>query len=339
MCKAITYKYRLKDSNLARFLGRKAGAVNFVWNYANEISSLAWKRDRRWLSGFDMCYLVAHTSKELELHGHTIQAVVQEHEKKRQYVKRSKLRWRTGKKNLGWIPFKSAGIKIDGDRVRYCGRWMRFWNSRELPVRVRCGAFVQDAKRNWYVNFVCDVPEVEQTESKSEVGIDLGFKTQISCSDGIKYERENQTRKYANKLAIAQRAGQKKRVTNIHAKMRNIRNDFNHKASTELVKRHSSIKVGNVSSKAMIARKKGWAKSALDSSWSSFKTMLLYKASRHSVDYQEVNEAWSSVTCSGCRARTGPRGLSSLGVREWQCSNCGVSHDRDINAARNICYA
>jgi len=339
MCKIITYKYRLKDSNLGAFLGRKAGAVNFVWNYANETSALAWKRDKRWLSGFDMCSLVAYTSKELELQGETIQAVVQEHASKRGKVKRSKLKWRSGKKNLGWIPFKSEGVRVVDDAVKYQGRWMRFWNSRELPGRVRCGSFIQDASRRWYVTFVCDAPEVEQTKTGTTVGIDLGFKTQIACSDGVKYQRPNTTKKYEDKLAIAQRAGHKKRATTIHNKIKNVRSDFNHKASAELVKRHSIIKVGNVSSKAMIARKKGFAKSATDAGWYQFKTLLQYKASRHGVEFKVVNEAWSTVTCSACGFRTGPKGLSALDVRAWECSNCGVSHDRDINAARNISHA
>lgn len=338
MCSTLTYKYRIKESNCSSQLSKMAGACNFVWNYANETSRLAWKRDRRWLSGFDMCYLVINTAKELGLHSHTIQAVVQEHAKKRDKHRKSKLRWRSGKRSLGWIPFKSGGVKVEDDKVRYCKKWFKFWKSRELPGRIRTGCFVQDARRRWYVCFTVDAPEVEPTKTGTEIGIDLGFKTQITCSDGVKYERENQTRKYADKLAVAQRAGQKKRVSNLHAKIKNVRHDFNHKASTEIVKRHESVKVGNVSSKAMIARKKGFAKSALDSSWSSFKEMLRYKASRHGVIFKEVNEAWSTVTCSDCGERYGPSGLGSLGVRAWQCSNCGMSHDRDINAARNICY-
>jgi len=337
MSNIITYKYRIKDSNAAKVLNRMAGACNYVWNYANETSALAWKRDHRWLSGFDINNLTTGTSKELGIHGQTIQAVVEEHAKNRGQYKKSKLRWRSGKKSLGWIPFKEKCVQIEGDIVCYLGHKFRFWNSRDLPGRVHTGCFVQDARRRWYVCFKVEAPEVEQTKTGTEVGIDLGFKTQITCSDGVKYERENQTRKYAEKLAVAQRAKQKKRVKNIYAKMKNVRNDFNHKASSELVKRHELIKVGNVSSKAMVARKKGWAKSATDSSWSSFKSMLLYKARRHGVEYQEVNEAWSSVTCSDCGLRTGPRGLSSLGVRAWQCSNCGASHDRDVNAAQNIC--
>jgi len=64
--------------------------------------------------------------------------------------------------------------------------------------------------------------------------------------------------------------------------------------------------------------------------------MLSYKALRLGITYQEVNERFSTVTCSGCKARTGPKGQAELGVRSWECSGCGVSHERDVNAAQNI---
>lgn len=77
------------------------------------------------------------------------------------------------------------------------------------------------------------------------------------------------------------------------------------------------------------------AKSVSDASWADFKSMLAYKAIALGVDYHEVNEMFSTVTCSTCLKRTGPSGLSALGVREWTCA-CGATHNRDVNAASNI---
>lgn len=335
----LTYKFRIKDSNVRNKLSKLSGSVNFVWNYANATSMLAWKRDRRWLSGFDMCNLTATTSKEIGLHSQTIKLIAQEHFIRRRKTKRSKLKWRSGKKNLGWIPFTASGVKVVDAKVRYCGHWYNFWKSRNLPDKIRTGCFVQDARKRWYVCFVCTAPAVVQTTTGTSIGIDLGFKTQVTCSDGIKYERKNLTREYEKKLAIAQKAKQKKRIKNIHSKIKNKRLDFNHKASTEIVKRHELIKIGNISPKKMIARKKGWAKSTIDSSWFQFKEMLRYKASRHGVFFSEVNEYRSTVICSCCGSRTGPSGLNALGVRAWQCAKCGTLHDRDVNAARNILNA
>lgn len=64
--------------------------------------------------------------------------------------------------------------------------------------------------------------------------------------------------------------------------------------------------------------------------------MLLYKAIRHGMVVKVVSEKFSTVTCSNCFSKTGPSGLSDLGVRQWECSSCGENHDRDVNASRNI---
>jgi len=51
-----------------------------------------------------------------------------------------------------------------------------------------------------------------------------------------------------------------------------------------------------------------------------------------------VNESFSSRICSFCKGNTGPKGVADLGIRSWICTECGVSHDRDINSARNILF-
>jgi hypothetical protein len=53
----------------------------------------------------------------------------------------------------------------------------------------------------------------------------------------------------------------------------------------------------------------------------------------------EVSEAWTTQTCSCCGSRDSserPKGIAGLGIREWDCDDCGTVHDRDVNAARNI---
>lgn len=119
----------------------------------------------------------------------------------------------------------------------------------------------------------------------------------------------------------------------LNAKISNRRKDFLHKLSTRLVTRQGAIFVGNVSSTALSQTK--MAKSVLDSGWGMLKTMLQYKSDHAGVWFEEVNEAYSTQTCSVCHARSGPKGLEGLGIRSWECA-CGASHDRDVNAARNI---
>src|ERR1700681_3996125 len=80
------------------------------------------------------------------------------------------------------------------------------------------------------------------------------------------------------------------------------------------------------------------AKAVLDAGWSSFRSMLRYKATAHGAGYEEVNESFSTRVCSSCASETGPKGIADLGIRSWICSECGMSHDRDINSALNILF-
>jgi transposase len=74
----------------------------------------------------------------------------------------------------------------------------------------------------------------------------------------------------------------------------------------------------------------------LDSGWGMLKGFLEYKSQQAARTFEVVNERNTSVTCSACGALSGPRGVNGLIVRSWVCRDCGESHDRDVNAARNI---
>jgi IS605 OrfB family transposase len=122
----------------------------------------------------------------------------------------------------------------------------------------------------------------------------------------------------------------------MHAKIKNRRKDTMHKFSTMLTQEYGVIFVGNVSSKGLIQTK--MAKSTLDAGWSSLKTMLEYKSAYAGVVFEEVNEAYTTQTCSCCKSinSNSPKGRAGLRIREWICSDCGSVNDRDLNAARNI---
>ena len=94
----------------------------------------------------------------------------------------------------------------------------------------------------------------------------------------------------------------KARVRAIHAKIANTRMNALHQFSSELVKRSGAIFVGNVSSEAMVKTK--MAKSTLDGGWSMFKTMLEYKCSHAGIVFGEVNESYTTQTCSCCGGAT-----------------------------------
>lgn len=328
-----TFKFRLKNTGV-NHLSKMSDSVNFVWNYCNDVSVEYLDKHYKWLSGYNLDSLTGGCSKQLLINSKTVQLVCHEFATRRIQFKKRKLSWRSKKRSLGWIPFNEQSIKIKQGLAVYNKHKFRFWKSREIEGEIKCGSFNQDSKGNWYVNFVCEVPDLPKIKDNREVGIDLGLKTLATLSDGTKISRENLTNKYASKLAMAQRANKKKQVKNINAKMKNIRKDFNHKETTKLINSYGTIFVGDVSPSKL--RKTQMSKSVSDAAWGSFKSMLAYKAIALGVEYKEVKETFSTVTCSTCFERSGPSGLSALGVREWQCSKCGTIHDRDVNAAKNI---
>lgn len=327
----LTFQYRIKDSVTKKNLEAMARAVNYVWNYCNETSFKALRYDSKWLSSYDLNNLTSGSSKELNLHSQTVQAIAEEYVTRRRQFKKRKLRWR-GKKSLGWIPFKASGVKVFGDKVKFSGKEFRFWKTRELG-KIKAGAFCQDARGRWYVNFQCEAPE-QLSAGVRVIGVDLGCKDQLVCSDGEKHTRENLTKTHELKLAKAQRAGHKKQAANIHAKIAHKRKDWAHKTTTNLVKSSKIIVVGDIGSKKLMQTK--MAKSIADAGFSQIKSMLAYKAIKHQIDCKIISENGTTLTCSSCLQKTGPSGLSGLSVREWECSGCHSHHDRDINAALNI---
>ena len=136
-----------------------ASAINYVWNYCNEVSLLAFRRDKTFLSAYDLHKLTAGTSKDLRLSADTIQQVCTEYVTRRRQFKKIKLKWRSRKRSLGWIPFKAAYIRLQGDSVTYRGHRFRLWLSRPVEGIIKTGSFTQDACGRWYVNVQCEVPD------------------------------------------------------------------------------------------------------------------------------------------------------------------------------------
>jgi len=158
-----------------------------------------------------------------------------------------------------------------------------------------------------------------------------------------KLRKLGHTRK-ADKLAAKMKARAAKapkqikgssRVKAIHRQIVNKRTDDLHKFSRKLVNGNAAIFVGDVNAKAM---QKLFGKSSADASWGRLKTTLKYKCDHAGVIFEEINEAYTTQACSrcGCIPDSSPKGRAGLVIREWACSDCGATHDRDVNAARNI---
>lgn len=331
----LTYKFRLRDTATSE-LNRQARAVNMVFNYCNERQKEAVNKGRKWLSKYDLQKLTAGSSKELDIHAHTIQGVCHQYERSRTQHKKAWLKWRSNKKSLGWVPFNQGHVTYKNGAFYFRGREYKAWVTRDLKdgQRFAAGSFNQDSQGRWYINLPVDVEQVQTTATDS-IGIDLGLKDLATLSNGRKIERQSWYRRMEQRIATAQRARHKKQKKKLHAKVKSQRSDFLHKESSRLVKEHGAIFVGNVKPSAIA--KTNMSKSSFDAGWAMFKQQLQYKAIRHGVLFAEVNEAHTTQTCSECGEipQEAPKGITGLGIRHWTCL-CGASHDRDVNAAKNI---
>lgn len=331
-----TYQFRIKDANKIKELKQMSYDVNMVWNHCNEFIRKRWKESRKYTSKYSLDPLTKGSSGFLKINSQSVQMVAYELADSLKQFKKP-IRFRSKKKSLGWIPFQGQTFKFHGNSFVYNKKIYKIWKSRDLPINsvIKCGSINEDSRGRWYVNIQIETNELQEKALINEaVGVDLGLKTLATCSDGVVYDRANLTKKYEQKLAKAQKYGKKRQAKKIHSKIKNSRMDFNHKVSHDLVKTYATVIVGDVSSSKLIKTK--MAKSVHDAGWSQLKMFLKYKAIRHSGTFLEVNERYSTVTCSSCLNKTGPSGLSNLKIREWSCNICGSLHDRDVNAAQNI---
>lgn len=331
----VTWKYRIKDRSARKALRRYAYAVNQVWNWCCaqqrdvEARYRAGAPKRKWATHFDLAKQCRGAGAELGVHQQTVQEVCRQFAQARDKA-RGAPRFRSSfgaKRALGWVPFQAQSRQIEGNSVTYLGKRYRFWEgNRRLPANAKGGAFVEDALGRWYV---CFHVEVEARQGgNAEVGIDLGLKSLATLSDGRKIEAPRIYRCHEQRLATAQRSHNRQRVRRLHAKIKNCRRDFLHKLTTQLAREHALIAVGNVSSKQLA--KTRMAKSVLDAGWSTFRALLKYK----SAGYVEVDEKFTTQSCSECGSIAGPKGRAGLNKRSWDCPHCGASHDRDVNSAR-----
>jgi putative transposase len=330
----LTFHYRIK--NLTGFLNGCARKVNYVWNYCNDVQRQAVKAHRQWLGKFDLSYLTAGSSKVLEVSSHTVRGTCFEYATRRASSKKPWLRWR-GKKSLGWVPLATLNLKynVKAHTFTFMGNEFRVYEGRPFQGKICCGSnFSQDSRGRWFLNVVTEIEECPLRPGNESVGIDLGLKDFATLSNGVKISGPKATSKYARKLAIAQRANKLKKVKKIYCKIKDVRKDFHHKESTKIIKQFNNVAVGDVSPKSL--SKTNLAKSVNDAGWSSFRNMLRYKAIRFGATFKEVTENYSTQTCHICGVISGPKGLAGLNKREWTCSGCGVTHDRDVNAACNI---
>lgn len=226
---------------------------------------------------------------------------------------------------------------------------------RQPQGELRSATISRHASGKYYLSLLCKEEIQKLPKTNRSVGIDLGITDFAILSDGQKIDNQRFTSEMEQKLKREQRklsrrgmrakkAGkklseaknyqkQKCKVARMHEKVKNQRNDFLNKLSTDLIKNHDVICIEDLHTKGLLRNHK-LSKNISDVSWSSFVTKLQYKANWYGREIIKVDRWYpSSQICSSCEHKDGKKALS---IREWTCPVCHTHHDRDINASINI---
>ncbi|MEV8098336.1 RNA-guided endonuclease TnpB family protein [Kitasatospora sp. NPDC085879] len=249
---------------------------------------------------------------------------------------------------------QSLRFTRNGFRVRSSGKLnlakigdVRVKWSRTLPADPSSVTIVLDPSGRYHASFVVDVEPVHLPELYTEIGIDLGLTTYAVLSDGSVIDNPRFLRKAEKRLKAAQqelsrkakgsknRAKARRKVARAHAKVADTRMDWLHKQTTRIIRENQAVYLEDLNVRGLGRGR--LAKSVHDAGWATFRRLLEEKAFRYGRAIGIVHRAFpSSQLCSECGHHDGPKPLA---VRAWACGACGVLHDRDLNAARNILAA
>jgi IS605 OrfB family transposase len=223
--------------------------------------------------------------------------------------------------------------------------------SRPLPSEPSSVTVTLDAAGRYHASFVVEVAETPLPPVDAAVGVDLGLTTFAALamsSDATRKEdnprwlrqREKALRRSQRNMSRKQEGSKnrekaRRRTARLHAKVADARRDFHHQLSTRLVRDHQIVCVETLNVAGL--GRSNLAKSVHDVGWGQFTAMLEYKARLYGRRFVKVDR-WhpSSQVCSTCGRNDGRKPLK---VRLWTCPGCGATHDRDLNAARNILAA
>ena len=199
----------------------------------------------------------------------------------------------------------------------------------------------------WYASLTVEreEPAVREAPRGGAVGIDLGVKTLATLSDGTVIENPRCLAASERRLKKAQKALSRKvkgsnrrakaraKVARLHARVANQRLDAMHKATTWLASTYSEICIEDLNTAGMV-KNHHLAKAVSDAAFGEFRRQLEYKTARTGAILHVVDRWYpSSKTCSACGA---VKAKLSLSERVFHCDACGLTMDRDLNAAVNI---
>ena len=244
--------------------------------------------------------------------------------------------------NQGSVKFSSNNRYIS---IPKCSR-IRIKKHRDFVGDIKSITVSKTTDEKYYISLLIEENTSGIKLSDHAIGLDLGLKDFIVDSNGNKYKNHKYLTKSQKKLAREQRKlslmvkgsnnrnKQRIKVARLHKKINNQRNDYLHKLSRHIIDENQFICIEDLKVKNMVKNHK-IARSIADASWSRFISMLIYKANWYGNTIIKVPSNYpSSQLCSCCHYQN-PK-TKDLKVRKWICPQCGMVHDRDKNAAKNI---
>ena len=348
------FKYRIyPTSEQAILLAKSFGCARWFYNYALNLTSETYEQTGKGLSRNEIINLLPSLKKEYEWLTEAPSQVLQQaalnlssaflnfFEGRAKYPNFKKKQNRQSIRFPQGFKFKDNTLIIPKIGEVYCKV------SRQTEGTLKSVTVSVNPSGEYFAACLYDDgKDLPEKSSKGKaIGIDVGLTHYAITSDGTKHGNPKYYRKYEKKLARRQKQLSRKlkgsnnlnkarvKVAKVHAKIVRCREDFLHKLSRKLVDANQVIVVENLAFRNMVKSQK-LAKSISDAGWGQFCTMLKYKSEWEGKTYIEVDRFYpSSKTCNNCLNRVNSL---SLDIRNWQCAKCGESHDRDINAAKNI---
>ena len=223
--------------------------------------------------------------------------------------------------------------------------WVKFTLHRPVQGKMKSVTVSKTKSGKYFASILCEWEQDQPQQLPNTVGIDLGITHFATLSTGEKVKNPRNLKRNLRRLQIRQRRLSRKakgsnnrnkarhRVAVTHERVANQRRDFHHKLSRRLVDEFGHIALESLDIPTMLQNRYR-AQSIHDVSWGQFVQFLKYKQEWNGGTVDQVEQSFaSSHICSACGVQ---HQKMSLSVREWTCKSCGATHDRDINASKNI---
>ena len=224
------------------------------------------------------------------------------------------------------------------------GRFKVQW-SRKLPSKPSSVTVIKNTAGQYFASFVVEIEQKSVEPIRSSIGVDLGIKTFAfpSVGEPIKApdyrQLDRKIRRLQKRMARQQKGSSRREATRLkiaklQLKIRNVRKNFLHTESTKLIRENQTVSLEDLAVSNMVKNRK-LSRAISQQGWAEFRTLLESKTAQYVDRAVNIISRWepTSQTCSTCGFRWGKLDLS---VRSVRCISCGVEHDRDQNAAKNI---